>query len=100
MTPREHSWHRLTDLARRPPTGAAALEMPAGLSSRVVTEWMAQRHAGLAESPWETWAVRALAVACLITVAAAAAAWPSVTSAARDSITDVADPISTEVLPL
>lgn len=100
MTREHQSWNRLTDLARRTPSGAAAIEMPAGLSTRVVAAWMLQRREGFVESPWETFAVRALALACLITVAAAVAAWPVVTSGTRDSITDVADPISMEVLPL
>lgn len=100
MNRQEHSWNRLTGLARRDLAGAAALEMPAGFPARVVAAWMAQRADGFLESPWETLGVRALAVACLITVAAAAAAWPAVTGGVRDSITDVADPISTEVLPL
>ncbi len=96
----QQSWTRLTDLARRAPSGAAALELPAGFPARVVAAWMVQRREGFVESPWETFAVRALALACLVTVAAAVAAWPVVTSSTRDSITDVADPISTEVLPL
>lgn len=101
MSQPEHRWSRLTDLARRAPDGAAALEMPAGLSTRVVAAWLAERREAILESPWETLALRALAVACLITIAAAAAAWPAMTSSeTRDPIADVADPINTEVLPL
>ena len=100
MSRPEQRWNRLTDLARRAPAGAAALELPVGLSTRIVAQWLAERRGGFVVSPWETFAVRALAVACLITVAAAAAAWPVVTDDRRDPIADVADPINTEVLPL
>lgn len=99
MSRHDPSWNRLSDLARRAPTGAAALEMPDGLSARVVAQWLAERRDAILVSPWETLAVRALAVACLITVIAAAAAWPVVTNDTRDPIADVADPINTEVLP-
>lgn len=99
MNRHDQNWHRLSDLARRAPDGAAALEMPAGLSTRVVGQWLLERRQAFLVSPWETFAVRALALACLITVAAAAAAWPVLSRDSRDEIADVADPISAEVLP-
>lgn len=99
MNRQDQSWNRLSDLARRAPTGAASLEMPAGMSTRIVAQWLAERRDALLVSPWETFAVRALAVACLITVIAAAAAWPVVSGNRVDEVADVADPVSTEVLP-
>lgn len=99
MNRRDQSWNRLSDLARRAPDGAASLEMPAGLSARVVGQWLLERQQAFLVSPWETLAVRALGLACLITVIAAIAAWPVVTREQRDEIAEVADPISTEVLP-
>jgi len=99
MKRHDPSWNRLSDLARRAPSGAAALEMPAGLSTRIVAEWLAERRDALLVSPWETFAVRALAVACLITVLAAVAAWPVVVRDPAPEVADVADPISAEVLP-
>ncbi|MBE2214447.1 MAG: hypothetical protein IAE82_11295 [Opitutaceae bacterium] len=99
MSHHDQSWNRLSDLARRAPAGAAALEMPAGLSTRVVAQWLAERREVLLVSPWETFALRALAVACLITVLAAAAAWPVVVRDPVPEVADVADPVSAEVLP-
>jgi hypothetical protein len=99
MNRHDPSWNRLSDLARRAPTGAAALEMPAGLSTRVVGQWLLERRQAFLVSPWETLAVRALGLACLITVAAAVAAWPIVVGDTVDEVADVADPVSTEVLP-
>jgi hypothetical protein len=99
MNRQDPRWNRLSDLARRAPDGAAALELPAGLSARVVARWLAERREALLVSPWETFALRALGLACLITVAAAAAAWPVVSAETHDEIAEVADPISTEVLP-
>jgi len=99
MKRHDSSWDRLSDLARRAPSGSAALEMPAGLSTRIVAQWLAERREALLVSPWETFAVRALALACLITVLAAIAAWPVVVQDPVDEVADVADPISREVLP-
>jgi hypothetical protein len=99
MNRHDPSWNRLSDLARRAPAGAAAVEMPAGMSARIVAQWLEERRDALLVSPWETFAVRALAVACLITVLAAVAAWPVVVTDSVDEVADVADPISTEVLP-
>lgn len=99
MNRHDQSWNRLSDLARRAPVGAAALEMPAGMSARVVGQWLLERRQAFLVSPWETFAVRALGLACLITIAAAIAAWPVVTRESRDEIAEVADPITTEVLP-
>jgi hypothetical protein len=99
MNRHDPSWNRLSDLARRAPAGAAAVEMPAGMSARIVAQWLVERRDAVLVSPWETLAVRALAVACLVTVLAAAAAWPVVASGRADDVADVADPVSTEVLP-
>lgn len=101
MSPHDQRWNRLTGLARSAPEGAAAIEMPLGFSTRVAARWLEMRREGFTVvSPWEVLAVRALAVACLITVGAAVAAWPVVTGEAKDEIADVADPLTAEVLPL
>jgi len=94
-------WERLTRIARAAAPTPSAHALPAGFSERIARNWLSERACSPQVSPWETFALRALAIACLITVGAAATAWPAlkVPTSTPDPFDDLADPIGTEILP-
>lgn len=95
----ERSLSRLLTLARRAPADEEVWATPPGFATRVAARWVSGRLEASGGAIWEWLAVRGLAVACLLSILAAGAAWSTVRTSAHDELVALADPLSAEVLP-
>ena len=98
MNPREKSWQRLVEAARRSPVPGDE-SAPFGFSTRVVALALGQRE----ESPsvFARLSLRAAAVACALAVAAVAINYPAISSTfGADSAVAASDDPVAEVVNL